>query len=568
MIDVEPLIISGLERLVPMPSGEGADWENVLRRAGTERRVELSRRQLAFGLAALVAAIVVAITTPVGAAIYEGLGNFSDWLTGHPGKPASSADQRAFEAVNRRWSGFPTGTKLRELIRVKVAGRQYVLLGFRSGSTLCLQLKAPFKHGEVQRCAPASTLAHVREPIVIVEPDFVIVDRRNRPAAQISFGIADDGVSRVDLEATDGTHRAFVGGNAYLFVEDEPNTANRVLRMSVVRSGKRTDVPLPPRFGPAIVPATQPQRVTGPTRVEARIEHPHVGWLNRREGAPHHIEAGPQQRQRLSTFAPDNRHLVKPDPLGDLIVGFDGNCLYFAGGPHAVDAAACGGAFVRGPVWIMISGDAVAGVASDGVARVVLFRADGGNETAPFRDNLFAARFSTTQLPIKVVAYDDRGRVVAIERVPAFGFRRPLPAAAKQLHAVLRTIAPHGTTAVLHTGPRVDHYRCWRVDFSTGQAQAACEVVPLTGPKIDVDVVQPAGRDLFVAGKVDADVTARVELHFENADVITTRPAAGHYLFAIPASHLSNERQSGYVLAIDHHGHRVQRQGIFFRTSG
>lgn len=38
MIDVEPLIVSGLDRLVPLPSGERADWHDVLGRAGEIRR--------------------------------------------------------------------------------------------------------------------------------------------------------------------------------------------------------------------------------------------------------------------------------------------------------------------------------------------------------------------------------------------------------------------------------------------------------------------------------------------------------------------------------------------------
>lgn len=41
MIDVEPLIISGLDRLVPLPSAEGADWQDVLGRAGETRRRQL-----------------------------------------------------------------------------------------------------------------------------------------------------------------------------------------------------------------------------------------------------------------------------------------------------------------------------------------------------------------------------------------------------------------------------------------------------------------------------------------------------------------------------------------------
>jgi len=38
VIDVEPLIVAGLDRLVPLPSGERADWQDVLGRSGETRR--------------------------------------------------------------------------------------------------------------------------------------------------------------------------------------------------------------------------------------------------------------------------------------------------------------------------------------------------------------------------------------------------------------------------------------------------------------------------------------------------------------------------------------------------
>ena len=40
-MDAEPLIVSGLDRLVPLPSGAGADWQDVLARAGETRRRRL-----------------------------------------------------------------------------------------------------------------------------------------------------------------------------------------------------------------------------------------------------------------------------------------------------------------------------------------------------------------------------------------------------------------------------------------------------------------------------------------------------------------------------------------------
>jgi hypothetical protein len=574
MIDVEPLIVSGLDRLVPMPSGEGADWENVLRRAGTlERREPLTRRQRAVVLASLLIAIVVAVTTPVGAAIAHELGDFSGWLTGHPGKPASSSDQRAFEALNRRWSGFPTSTKLRELIRAEVGGNEYVLLGFRSGTTLCLQLEAPaFRHGEIQQCVPVSMLAHVSAPIVVVTPASGFGDLRGYMATQVSFGIVADGVSRVDVEATDGSHRAFIGGNAYLAVDEQPNTGNQVLRVSAVSRGKRTTVSIPQSLGPFRVPVSAPH-ATGPKRLQARIAHPHVAWLKRRTGAPHHIMLTREQRLALPIAAPADRYFVKPDPLSNIVVGFDGSCLYFVEGPErpAGLVSACSWTSLREPLRLMWRQDSVAGVAADGVVRVVLFLADGERETVPLRDNLFAALYPAAQTPVKAVGYDRERRVVAIEsqRTLADIFaQHPLPKAARRLRPVLRIEAPRGATAVLHVGPRIEKYNCWRITFSTGQVPGACEG-PWGGapPKIWVSVVQPAGRDLFVAGEIDQRITARVELHFDNGDVIATHPVAWHYLFAIPKSHLSSERQFGYVLAIDHHGHHIQRQRIAFRTS-
>ena len=47
--------------------------------------------------------------------------------------------------------------------------------------------------------------------------------------------------------------------------------------------------------------------------------------------------------------------------------------------------------------------------------------------------------------------------------------------------------------------------------------------------KIRVDSLQPAGHDVFVFGAVDGRATDHVELHFDNGDVVTARPVAGHY---------------------------------------
>ncbi len=196
------------------------DWGDVVRRAQKQRR---TRR--------LVLAVAAALTLfGSAAAVTAALGGFDRWLSGEPGKPAPLAEQQKFEAANgRSWAAFPKGTKLRELIRTDVAGKTYVLFGFRSGDTLYLKLKAvSLGHSTEASCTPKATLAHTSAPIVVVNREWGFDTRHAHESAQVSFGIVSDGVTRVDVAATDGSHRAVIGGNAYLFVENEPNTGNRV----------------------------------------------------------------------------------------------------------------------------------------------------------------------------------------------------------------------------------------------------------------------------------------------------------------------------------------------------
>jgi len=80
MIDVEPLIISGLEQMLPLPNGSRANWNDVLDRAGqrgsflapslTARRGRRWRR-------VLVAAVAVAALVGAGVAIAAGVGAFN-----------------------------------------------------------------------------------------------------------------------------------------------------------------------------------------------------------------------------------------------------------------------------------------------------------------------------------------------------------------------------------------------------------------------------------------------------------------------------------------------------------
>jgi hypothetical protein len=572
VIDVEPLIARELGRLVPEPGAVRADWNDVVGRAGLAR----SRRRVVLAFAVIASAVVTA------AAVAKTLGGFDDWLKGVPGKPAEERAQKRFTAANgHSWVGFPTSTKLRELIRTSAAGTDYVLYGFRSGNSLCLQLAASGFSRQPKACAPASTLANLSAPILVLTGDHTFVDRGARPFAEVSFGIVADGVRRVDVSTTDGVHRARLGGNAYLFVESRPNTANRIFAVSAADpAGRRTVVRI--TSSPWLVPFPDPPGgwMAGPVfgrngEVAVQVDLPDSGWAGVSPGGPATVEARIRhptirwsERGEKRGFPLAGIRFVKPDPLSDLAVGLSGDCLYAVNSSGSLAVPSCG-LFFREPIRVVFScvlcGEfsEVRGAAADGVKRIVIFLSDGSTQTVPLRHNLFAARVATAHFPVRIVGYDARDRVVAIQ-VWATQLGTMAPLAARRVHEVSRSTGPNGTTARLLVGRRVRGFHCWRAEFSTGQSHGGCVAPIHGGARTSVDLVQPAGGDLFFVGQAGARVV-RVEVRFVNGDVVQARPMAGHFVAAVPRAHLSSRQQRAFVEAFDGEGFRIRRQRVFFR---
>ena len=549
----------GIERLVlsevPLRRDVPPDWADVVERAGLAHR---TRRRLVIALAA--AALVVS----AAAAVAAGLGGFDSWLRGSPGKPASPEKQRAFETENRSWTAFPRGTKLRELVRTTAGGREYVLYGFTSGDTACLRLDAVTLRQTQQSCIPLSTLAHADTPLVVGAAREGLGTVGPFDSALVSYGIVADGVRRVDAEAIDGVHHATVGGNAYLVVDSEPSTGNDFLRFTATGAdGKRITfaVPRTDFWNPG-----RPAR--GPTRIEAEIRHPRVGWYERGEKrgvSLDEITLTPAQRKafaRAETMG--GLRLIKPDPASGLVVGLAGNlCIVNAGGSYGCSTPEH--FFDLGPVAYLGSGanggPVVQGVAADGVARVRLFLADGVTLTPPLKDNVFAARVAVEQFPVRIVSYDGRGRIVGVLTFPPTRRREEAPAAARRLHASGTVQGPNGARATLRRGPAARGYRCWRVTFSPGPSRGSCRRVDFTQI---VELVQQAGDDLFLVGTT-FPATTRVEVHFRDGKTVFTRPTAGHLVFPLPRDRLSTTRHAATVIGRNKDGRVLQRQEVAFR---
>jgi hypothetical protein len=539
------------------------NWDDVVRRA----RPPMYRRPLV-----LLLVVLVAVTS--GAVVAAATGGFGKWLTGQPGKPAPAEEQKRFKAENgQTWLAFPTGTKLRELLRAEVAGEKYVLYGFRSGDSLCLRLNATVGEEPILGCAPASTVARTSVPVVPVVGNGSFAER-NSPAADalVSFGIVADGIGRVNVHTVEGVQPAVVGGNAYLFVRSDPNTGSRVLKVTAFdNAGQARTVALADWRSPwFMLTSSRPAR--GPKRIEAPIKNPRVGWFARKEKRGYSladIPLTPEQRSNLArSGAQGFLRLFKPDPLSNRVVGLAGSlCLVSGSGGSGCSPAS--DFFSRAPLNVLFTSTgsseflALDGAAADGVARVAIYSADGRSQSAPLRDNMFTALVPIAGFPIRVVGFDRQGRVAGILTWPG-GSITGTPPAAKKLHYVYDVFGAHGTRGIVRAGRQVDGYRCWRFSFSSGASLSGCRR-RVYNQHLSVERIQPVGRDLFVVGFADKLVT-RVEVHFANGDVEAAPVVAGTFLLPIPRQHLKPQRQVAYAVAYDHQNHRPQRRRIVFRV--
>jgi hypothetical protein len=563
--EFDPIIDAQLQKLV-QPTASTPDWQDVIARW----RPPVWRRPLVLACAATLIALAT------GAGVMAALGGFDTWLSGKPGKPAAAADQQRFRAANgRSWASFPTGTQLRQLIDATVGGRRYVLFGFRSGNALCLKLRAvTLGSTSAPACTPASTLAHLESPLLVVNGGTGLSDQHAHETAELSYGIVADGVTRVDVHAVDGTHRALLGGNAYLWVENDPNTGNFVTRITAAGPGSRvTSLPIAPFSITGALRSTTSVPAPGPTRLQAHIAHPTIGWYARREPRGLSMDQARLTREQRSELRRSDKgflRLVKPDPLSNVVVGLTGHlCLLIVSGGEGCSPTRS--FFSQGPLNVeefSPDGQAyiVVGAAADGVNRVTVFTSDGQRQRAPIRDNLFTALVAARQ-GARVVGYDAAGRVVAIQTFTGFGLGQPPPAALRHLRVAVTAAGPNGAIGTIRVGPVIRYLRCWRAEFSTGQRQTGCVIQEPTGPWTSVEGVQPAGRDVFVIGSVRVPVV-RVRLRFADGSAIGAKQVDGMFLFAVPRAHLSRSRQLAFVIGYDALGHRVQRQGVLFRASG
>lgn len=523
------------------------------------------------GAAVVAAAAVIGVSTPLGAAVVSSLDDFSAWLSGQPGTPASESEQQAFDAANARsWLGFPKGTQLRHLISTEADDTTIELLGFRSGSSaLCLRLKVTGKsRWSAQECAPLAELRREGGPALPVIVDQPIgksgevawygINRVRASNLQITAGIVTDDVRSVVLEDDAGRHEVDTSANAFLYVAEQPEVGQRVKQIWARTDGGLISIPFAPTpFGFGGIEAGGPAPAA--PAVERVVKSGRIGWLEMREsrGEPlDRLPAGTLPGGRISGSNVVYGRVLTPDPDRPARMALTlnshrpggtaaGLCTWFVlRGGAGGGCSPYPGVFERTPIPNSLRGGGasafvtVSGAASDDVARLEALLADGQRAEVPFKDNTFIVDLPRANLPALLIAYDAAGRVIHVSR-PYRDFASRSGPARGRATSLLRASGPDGARFELLVGPATDGGECMYVkhffDRRNTGVGISCAAPTWTGPALKLSTQGQPRR--FVSGRVRSDVKT-VRLRFADGSATTLTPTRGYILWAAPKDRL------------------------------
>jgi hypothetical protein len=563
VIDVEPLIISGLDRLVPLPTGECANWQEVLASAGLKPRPRVKRNRLVLVVAVLAVVGAVVVATPVGAALGRGFDTFSTWLSGSPGKPSSRAEQRAFDRATRSWTGFPQGTKLRRLVQTETGGATFTLYGFRGAGSLCLRLVVTGSvSARTLACPPLSALRGSRQPALVVAADYGVGNTQQTsngpftfatPKFMVTFGVVADGVQRVELTRSDGTSaRTVVNGDTFLAIDSHTSP---ITHAWATAGSRRVPLSLTVSPAPLGVPQTTGPQLTahGPATVQRVVHGGAIRWLARRQprgtAVPptvHHIVGVMPDVIFHREITPDptapERMVVSVRPAGSAYFGGRLRnklqvCAEVVGGRLAGGGGCwpAGRLFSTAPFSLGVLTQpggqtmTIAGLASDDVAKITLYLATGRTVGVPLHDNGYITSAVKADYPLRIVAYDSEGRIIGVETLQGDSRRGPLgpqPVANAHWRSVVKTNGGEVFVAPSTTGGT-----CYVIRVGTVTSGLSCQSPPAA---TELQVGYGWNRSSAeITGRAGSAVV-RVVVTLRDGQTRTLTPIKGYILGALP----------------------------------
>jgi hypothetical protein len=416
----------------------------------------------------------------------------------------------------------------------------------------------------------------------------------------VTFGFAADGIVTVELTGDESVERVPVARNSFLSVLERPRLGSRIRRVvGIDADGGRHPVPfVPTMFGEDFALA-EPTELSGPTRVERELAGGTIGWLERREPRGEALPDRPAARDLFSDVgkrlfarvlrpAPDSPlrilvFLIEPQGRGPFN-GAPGLRLCFGqarslGGGFGGGCSPLKKMFERGPVQPSLSQEdggrqfsTLSGLVSDDVARLELFRADGGSADVPLADNAFAADIRRTLFPVKLVAYDAQGRSVWIERVQGLDVTTnpSLPVEGKR-RKILEVRGDNEHTATISVSPSTTGGRCSWMRTAGGAGGHGCLppgfAVPVLSYGLTPTGPDSASDDVFLSAEVSTRV-ASLHLRFEDGATVEIALVERFGLYAVPVERFAPGRRPELLLARDADRRIVARQGLITAGPG
>ena len=182
-----------------------------------------------------------------------------------------------------------------------------------------------------------------------------------------------------------------------------------------------------------------------------------------------------------------------------------------------------------------------------------MFLATGERVAVPLADNAYMVEAARTKFPVRLVVYDDEGRVIGIEHFAHDPLARagPRPVPGEQ-RVVRRVVGPNGSVAVVRAGPATDGGRCFQVVFVRGGGASRCIPKHSNDRRLAL-ALQRMRDDRFLTGSVSRGIVT-LRLHLPDGRREIAEPVEGFFLHPLPAAGLD------VVVGLDRAGKEVARQ--------
>ena len=202
MSNLEPLIASELEQMLPLPDGRRADWSDVLRRAGEVGAGHVWLRGLARierqrWRPVLVAAVVVAVLAGIGVAIAAGFGVFDGISAAqHPSAAADKLDPAVAASIAANDNPLGLKADSARFVTQLADGVRIYAVATKTGELCALAERLPNNNGKNDAAAMGCG-----SPLTQKQPTTVASFQANEATPPISYGIALDSVTAVSFMA-------------------------------------------------------------------------------------------------------------------------------------------------------------------------------------------------------------------------------------------------------------------------------------------------------------------------------------------------------------------------------